>query len=442
MPSIAGQARDAQRVAEEATGRRLSAGEVSSYFYSLAGDWIAAHPFQALTLQLRKIVILINKTDVALNYSYAFYCREPTLLRFLIAGPWLLVPLGLIGLSLPSQRSGNPGFWVWASFIPIYGLSVAVFFVSDRYRLPLLVAFCVTSAATIGWLIDRLRTRRARALAMPALALGLAFPATWWNLGLNDGLDDEQTGKAVWLIEQGEYNQAQEYIAGISAHHSHKGMLRYQVGEALAAAGRYEDAISEYQQALAIDRGQNAILLALAQALVAAKRPAEAVPHLTRIFDEGYKQEVSGPLLVWTLASAGQTAEAVKHLNEFPDSYADQSGTALLFGTIAFEGHAATQAGRWLRIAVALAPERPEAYFRLGALLLLSNRSQEAIGPLETAVRLDPQNGGAHRNLAIAYANCGRFAEARAQGDEALRLDPNDAQMRAFMKSLPSSARR
>jgi len=441
-PSIAGQAHDAQRVAEEGMGRQLSTGEASGYFYALAEDWIVEKPTEALMLLLRKTAILINKTDVALNFSYAFYAKEPTLLRFLIVGPWLLLPLGLTGLFLPSQRSGRQGFWVWASFLPIYGLSVAVFFVSDRYRLPLLVPLCITSAATIGWLIDRLRTRRPANLVKPAFVLGILFIATGWNLGLSDGLDDEQTGKAVWLIEQGDYNRAQEYAASISARHSHPGILRYQMGLALAAAGRPEDAIKQFEQALDIDRGQNAIHLALGQALAAAKRPAEAVPHLAKVFDEGYEQKLSGPLLVWVLATVGRTDEAVKRLSAFPDAFGEQFETALLFGTIALETQAPAEAVRWLRIAVKLSPGQPEVQFKLGTALLLSGQTQEAVAPLETSVRLDPQNLSGRRNLALAYSNCGRFTEARAQCEEALRLDPNDAQMRSLLKSLPANVRR
>ena len=209
-PSIAGQARDAQRIAEQAMGRKVSAGEASDYFYLLAADWIADHPFEALVLQLRKLAILINGTDVALNYSFAFYARESTMLRLLVIGPWLLLPFGLRGCWLASQKSAQPGFWVWVSFIPIYGLSVAAFFVSDRYRLPLMVPLCITSAVTILWLVERLRTRRPARLATPALALGLAFAATWGNLGLSDGLEDEQTSFAVYLVQQGDYAQAQE----------------------------------------------------------------------------------------------------------------------------------------------------------------------------------------------------------------------------------------
>jgi len=415
----------------------MSTGEVSNYFYLLAWDWIREHPADALKLFLRKIAILVNRTSVALNYSYDFYRQEPTLLRFLIVGPWLLVPLGLAGPCLPSQRPGRSGFWVWASFIPIYGLSVAAFFVSDRHRLPLLVPLCATSAATIGWLIDRLRARRAAQLAAPVLVFGLAFAAANLNLRLNSGLGDEQTTQAVWLIEQGEFRQAQEYAARISGRHPHPGMLRFQMGIALAGAGRPEDAIAQYRQALEFDGNRDAIHLALGQALASANQPAEAVPHLTRVYDGGYERKTSGPLLVWALASAGRHEEAVRRLSAFPDGIATQSETALYLGSTALDGQDLDQAIRWFRRAVALAPGKAECQFKLGAALLLADRAREALEPLETAARLDPQNAGTYRNLALAYARCGRFAEAVARGEEALRLDPNDTQLRAFLKSLP-----
>lgn len=80
--SIAGQARDSKRLAEAAVGRSLSKGEVSDYFYRRAWEWIAEHPARAARLFVWKTLILLNKINVPLNYSYAYYTREePTLLR-------------------------------------------------------------------------------------------------------------------------------------------------------------------------------------------------------------------------------------------------------------------------------------------------------------------------------------------------------------------------
>ena len=442
-PSIAGQARDATLVAETATGRRMSTGEVSSYFYRLAMEWLAAEPAEALKLLIRKIAIVLNRTSVALNYSYAFYREdEATLLRFLIIGPWLLVPLGLASLVLRPQIPGRPGFWVWAAFIPVYGLSVAAFFVSDRYRMPLLVPLCVASAATIVWLIDRIRARNVRRLAAPVLVLSLAAVLTCWDLGLHDAASNERTRKAVWLVEQGRYDEAQDYVARITPRHAQPGVLCYQVGEALMTAGRYEEAIERLKEALRIDGGQAQIRLVLGQALTAGARPAEAIPHLKAAYEEGYLPEISGSWLVRALAAVGDSAEALKLLGSFPDSIATKQNTAFEFGSFALQAQAPEQAERWLRIAIARTPDRAEAYGKLGMSLLLRNRFQEALVPLEAAVRLDPSSAVARLNLGVAFANLSRFDQAREQAQEALRLDPNLRDAAGFLKALPPSPRK
>lgn len=358
------------------------------------------------------------------------------MLRFLFVGPWLLLPLGHIGLFLPSQRLGPTGFWVWASFVPIYGLSVAAFFVSDRYRMPLLVPLCVTSAAAIGWLVDRLRSRRAVRLVTPAIALGLAGMLTQWDLGLHDALGNERTRNAVWLVEQGKYDEARAYVTSISARHSNPGVLRYQVGEALMAAGRHEEAVERFREALEIDRDQAAIRFALGQALASAGRPGEAVPLFAALFEAGYREEVTGLLLIRALAASGRQDEIVSRLTSFPSDIEFQGETALEFGILALETQAPAQAERWLRIATERAPNLAEAHQKLGVALLLLQRAGEAVAQLETAVR-DPASARAHLNLGVAYANLGRFGEARVQGREALRLDPNNQRADSFLKALP-----
>ncbi len=440
-PSIAGQARDAKSLAEAATGRPMSTGEVSDHFYLLAMDWISEHPADAIALFARKVAILVNRANVALNYSYAFYNRESAVLRVLVVGPWLLFPLGIIGLPLAARRCRAPGYWVWASFIPVYGLSVALFFVSDRYRLPLLLPLCITSTAAMEWMIERLRSRRPMPIIVAVLVFALAFTATSWSLGLNDGFDDERTLKAVALVEQGSYEEARQYMQEIESSHAHPGMMRFQAGLAFSAAGKNEDAIREYRRALEFDPDQNRILMSLGQALAAVQRPAEAIEPLAKAYDGGYERKLSGPLLVWALASTGKKEAAVERLAAIPDGIVDQAETALYFSTVAYDGQSLSQAERWARIATVLAPDMAAAQLRLGTTLLFLNRAKDAVIPLQDAVRLDPQSAEAHRNLALALAGSGQFDEARAQGEEALRLDPSDRKMRAFLNALPPKRR-
>ncbi|HUE89160.1 MAG TPA: hypothetical protein VMO26_24030 [Vicinamibacterales bacterium] len=238
-PSIAGQAGDSKRVAESSVGRSLSPGEVSNYFAGRAIDWAIGHPLDALRLTIRKIGILLNRVDVPLNYSYAFYARETSsFLRVLAVGPWLLLPFGLIGLFWPALRANRVGYWVWAMFVPVYGAAVVVFFVTDRYRMPLFVPLCATAGAALLRFFDLVRTRQFAALLLPAGAVTVAAFVAFANLGLDNGIGGEQTRKAVLLIEQGSFDEALRYVEQIASEHSHPGVLRFRVAQALLDARR------------------------------------------------------------------------------------------------------------------------------------------------------------------------------------------------------------
>lgn len=436
-PSIAGQARDATRVAEASTGRTLSPSEVSNYFTGRAIDWVTDHPAAALRLWIRKIGILLNRVDVPLNYSYAFYAREPrSLLRVLAAGPWLVLPLGLVGLLWPVLRASRRGYWVWAMFVPVYGASVVLFFVSDRYRMPLLVPLCATAGAALVRLFDLARARRIMPLLRPAGAVALVALVVFADLGLDNGLGGEQTRKAVWFVEEGSFDEARRYVEQISDEHSHAGVLRFRVGQAFLDAGRHKDAAGLLAEAAAIDGPQPAIRLALGEALLGSGRADEAVAHLEAGRDTDIK--VAAPLLVRALVLAGRPDEAVRRMSIMPASVAGGSAeVALDFGTLALERGAMGEAFRWLQVAVERAPDRAEAHEKLGLAIFLQGDPQTALAHLERAVRLEPARASAHLNLAVLFAELGRFAEARGRAAEALRLDPAEPRAAELLKALP-----
>jgi tetratricopeptide (TPR) repeat protein len=403
-PSIAGQAGDSARVAESSTGRQLSPGEVSNYFARRAFDWMTAHPADAFRLWIRKIRILLNRVDVPLNYSYAFYARESSVLRVLAIGPWLLLPLGLVGLFWPSLRTNSRGYWVWAMFVPVYGAAVVLFFVTDRYRMPLFVPLCASAGAALVRCFDLVQARQFRVLLRPVGAIAIASLVAFSNLGLDNGIGGEQTRRAVWLVEQGSFDEARGYVQQIANDHSHPGVLRFRVGQALLDAGRPDDAVPLLTEAIAIDGPRPAIRLALGEALLRSGRPGEAIKQLSGIED----------------SVAGMTVDS-----------------ALDFGTLALEQQAWPEAIRWLQIAVQRAPDRAEAHEKLGVAIFLNGDPPAARPYLERASRLDPGSASAHLNLAAVYAELGMFPDARTEALEALRLDPTEMRATALLKALP-----
>src|SRR5207248_8790743 len=94
-------------------------------------------------------------------------------------GPGLLILLGLAGLMV-GARGGRSEYIAWAAFVPAYAVAVAIFLIAERYRLPLLVALCVTSGGAIQEAVVAIRARRASRLAMPAVGfVALIIGANW-----------------------------------------------------------------------------------------------------------------------------------------------------------------------------------------------------------------------------------------------------------------------
>jgi tetratricopeptide (TPR) repeat protein len=286
-PDIEGQVRDARTVAETAAGRPRRASEVSRYFYRRAWDWIALHPGAALRLFLRKLAYCFNAVDLSLNYSYAYYSRdEATLLRVLVVGPWLLVPLGFVGLVAVPRRTGGRGFWIWAAFVPVYAISVAAFFVSGRYRLPLLVPLCVGAGAAVVWLVDAARARRARKLLLAAAALIILGVGANWNWRLDDGRSEERMQMIVRLVDAGRFADARVILEGALRAEPARSEIRQALarvheaeGVAASRAGRHAEGVEDLERAVQLDPESASAHLNLAVAYAQLGRYGEARTH-------------------------------------------------------------------------------------------------------------------------------------------------------------------
>lgn len=276
-PTIAGQEEDVPRV-EARYGS----------FYRRAFRWIDSNPGAALLLFLRKLAYTFNQTDLALNYSYAYFTedvRSP--LKVLIVGPWLLFPLGL---ACAARNLRKREFALWATFVPIYAISVALFFVSSRYRLPLLVPMCVTAGAMFA------RPRIGPWIAAAILAVGVC-----WNFGLDNGRANERTNMAVDLIEQERFDEASQLIDDTEAItrdpatlHSRAAEAYRIMGIALVQSKQPDKALGAFQYAHRYDPNDasNLLNIAVLQAqrgdFPAARATAQAALRLR----PGYPQAI------------------------------------------------------------------------------------------------------------------------------------------------------
>ncbi len=256
-PSIAGQARDARAVASAALGRTVSDADASRYFAGEAFAWIRREPIAAVALFARKLAWTLNAIELSLNGSYAFLAHdETTVLTFLPVGPWLLLPLGLVGLWLGARvqptQTRRAAWAAWIAFVPVYAAAVALFFVSGRYRLPILVPLTLAAAATLDIALTRIRLRRWAATAALGAAVLAAAVFTSWPTGLDDGRSGDRADVIVRRIDEGRTEEALALLARWEPAHPMRAQLLYRAGTALLERGDVLHARALLDRAVAV----------------------------------------------------------------------------------------------------------------------------------------------------------------------------------------------
>ena len=225
-------------------------------------------------------------------------------------------------------------------------------------------------------------------------------------------------------------------------------------------AGRVEDAIASYEQAIRLDPGNAETENGVGDFLVTSEKLAQAIPHYRRaleidptlfgtrrnlgiaLYKTGRPEEAVAQYrlalakkpddsemeanLGKALSDLGRQSESIAHLKRALeiDSHNAEAENSL---GLALAGSGRREEGiAHLQNALKLNPEFAEARNNLGFALAGAGRPDEAIFQFEQALRLKPAFNQAHNNLGFALASTGRRKEAIAQFEEALKVEPSD----------------
>ena len=434
-PTIEGQRTGTRAVAEAALGRPLTDTQVSNYFFDLGWTWIRQHPDAWVRLFLRKALYLLNSQHTSLPLSYPFYAYDArTFLRVLAVGTGLLAPLGLAGLlwgAMTMARERRAAFLVWLAFVPAYFLSVIVFFVAERYRLPLLIPYAIGAGAAVDAI---LRAASARPIAArPLAAIGIvaiaAGVAANWPLGIRDGdgRSEERVHMAENLARKGRVEEAERWLAQALPGTVAPGMAQYRVGLQLVNASQYAPAVAHLTAALEARPGEPHAEFALGEAFANSGRVRDAIPHFERAMSQPSDLEMVGYDLAVAYMQIGDLASATRILRGVRPPATASAETWIDLGRFGLKINAPDVAEPLLQRAVELAPAAAPAHGAYGISLLMQRKYDRARRELETALTLDPRDAESAANLAYVELQQGQFADARTHADLALHLDPRNA---------------
>jgi tetratricopeptide (TPR) repeat protein len=202
--------------------------------------------------------------------------------------------------------------------------------------------------------------------------------------------------------------------------------LLHNLGNALQAGGRLDDALAAYQEAVDLnpDWGWSGGNLSLSNALREKGRLDEAIAQAREALRITKDHPGAHLTLGFALQEKGRLDEAIAEYREairLAKDYAEAHSN--LGNTLTMKGQL-DDAIAELREAIRLKPNLFEAHSNLGNALLAKGQLDEAIAKYQEAMRLR-KDGKTHVNLGIALHAKGRLDEAIAEYREAIRLKPD-----------------
>jgi 4-amino-4-deoxy-L-arabinose transferase-like glycosyltransferase len=342
---------DATRLAEAATGRSLSPGEVSGYWWNKAIQEITDSPRRWLILLARKAWLTVAAAEPVDTESIEAYTGHSGVLGFL---QWLTFGfvMALAAVGVVVTRAEWRRLWILYAMFATLALSVVMFYVFARYRYPLASFAALFAGAGLA---------RLRSL--------FAQPRSQWVPVLATAL-----------------------ILGILLHipvrtSSDETYVNY--GSELMRLGRPADAVPLLEQASRVNPDDPATRLTLALALQQAQQPQRAIDELRTAIRLDPASASAHVGLAIALHQQGDVNAAIPLYQEAirlkPDYVEAISNLALAFQRIGEREKALAQ----FRLAASSAREPRQvmdAEYALAQALLDAGQSTDAIASLERAL--------------------------------------------------------
>ncbi len=447
---------DAKELAEEALGRPLTSGEVSSYWVGKSIEFAVEHPLDWMELNIRKWLLVWNRYELNDTDDYYLYQTWSPLLSSLdhVVHFGLVSTLAVIGLFLTAQKQ-------WRRLLLFYVLAAALlasilpFAIHGRYRFVLLPLLLLFAGAGAWELKQRLQHKLYKSCGIALFAGGISLVMTYlpmvnplpalgyYNLALAYQ-DAKDYPKALDSVERALvlnpgfpegfnlrgniYAALQNYEAALKDHTAALQLVPSYIdvyrnrGHVYLKLGQHDRAIQEYTRALE-EGGSDEVYFDRGLAYVSGHFYEQAVSDLNVAIQAEINLPDAYAFRGWAYAQMKQFEPALKDLNQ---ALALESNHASAYSKrgviyIQLQQHEAALAD--LNRALEISPELADAYDHRGKLYFLLKQYEQAVNDWTQAIRFDPKRIEAYNNRGtVAMLIWGRKAEACSDWKKACEL--------------------
>lgn len=236
-----------REIPEKALGRELKSSEISQYWFSLGKRFIYETPLAFIKHTIKKLLLFWNWYEVPDNIDYYFFKQFSKILSLPLPSFGFLAPLALLGLFL------SIGEWrrhlLSYGIISVFMVSIVMFYVIGRYRLPIIPLLCIYAGNTLIVMYNRIRERDYKRVILIALILtGIGVVSNLTILRYPPEHSQKILGN-IYMKKEMFREAIQEYGSAIKAF-PFDSSLRLSYAGSLEKAGFKEEALDEYKRLL------------------------------------------------------------------------------------------------------------------------------------------------------------------------------------------------
>lgn len=425
------------RKLEADLGRSLGHGEASNYLSRQALRFALDSPASFLRLTGRKALLFWGPREIR-NLREVHYARlHSPLLRRLPGNFPLVLALAILGAVLifafpgarpPGAEKGESrAAALIVTLVLVYFISMLPFAAGARYRVPVIPFLLILGAAAVRRIFGMIASRRRPAAAAGVLGAVLLYllcsinvtgfqpsPEKWhYDRGL------ARLAAGDWDEAVAEFDRALAFQPGYASAYTNRGI-------ALQKAGLRDQAARSYRRALQLDPAALPPRKNLADLLLEEGKADEAFALYREVLEAGPEYTGVAVDLARGLAREGRTEAAAAVYRDILQISPGTPAARVGLGNLLLEAGDPAAAREEYRAAVEVNPHSALARYNLANVLIAEGRIEEGIAEYREVLRRDPAHRDAHNNLGIQLAARGELAAALGHFTAAIGSDPGD----------------
>jgi Tfp pilus assembly protein PilF len=242
---------DARNLAEKETGHHLTSGQISNFYYLRGISWMESHPLDWLKLTLKKSLLYFQSYEISDQRNIYFFSSQSKILKYLIwLGFGIVAPLGILGIIFTYKHSKESRVITW--FIITYSISFILFFVTARFRMPIVPGLIIFTSVVPVRIYEWLRDRYYRNVIIVFVGAVILFSLCWWNpYGYSRAVDAQtyfSLGNAYLKLKK--YSEARRSFQSTLKLDPNYEWVHLNIGVSYWRQGKIDSAETEYLKEL------------------------------------------------------------------------------------------------------------------------------------------------------------------------------------------------